>query len=376
MPRNARRSPGEGSLTQRKDGRWQASLQVGGVRKAVYGKTRQEVAGKLEALKRQAAQAGALPNAGKRTLNDLLDAWLEVKAATVKPRTLADYEDICARYIRPTLGKVRLDRLTPDRVQRLYAHYQKQGKSRTALKCHRALSQALALAVRWGWLASSPCARVDPPKHRYQRKELWTLDQVQTFLNGSKGHWLYPLWLTLLASGCRLGEAMALTWADVDLDAGTLQVCKTLQRVNGEILITEPKTKSGERLIALPSEVVQVLKQQRGRQIFAQAQGWQNPLGLVFPSPFGRPLQRSVVSHCLRRECRRLALPPMTPHGLRHLHASLLLAAGLPVPAVSQRLGHANPGVTMAIYAHALHKDDRAAAEALSRALNGKGGAL
>lgn len=373
MPRRANL---EGSITQRQDGRWQASLQVDGHRRTVYGKTRQEVAGKLEALKRQASQAGALPDPGKRTLNDLLDAWLEVKAPTLKPRTLADYRDICERYLRPALGPLRLSKLTPDRIERLYARYQAEGKSRTALKCHRALAQALALAVRWGWLEANPCDRAQAPRHRYRRPQPWTVEQVQAFLNGTKEHWLYPLWLTLIATGCRLGEAMALTWADVDFDSGTLQVCKTLQRVNGEILITEPKTKSGERLIALPSEVVQVLKQQRGRQIFAQAQGWQNPLGLVFPSPFGRPLQRSVVSHCLRRECQRLGLPSMTPHGLRHLHASLLLAAGLPVPAVSQRLGHANPGVTMAIYAHALRKDDRAAAEALSRALGEKGGAL
>ncbi len=375
MPhKTSRHSPGEGSIAQRQDGRWQASLQVDGHRRTVYGKTRQEVVAKLEALKRQALQAGALPDPGKRTLNDLLDAWLEVKAATVKPRTLADYEDICERYLRGTLGTLRLDKVTPDRIQRLYARYQAKGQSRTALKCHRVLSQALALAVRWGWLAHSPCERVEAPRHRYARKELWTYEQLQAFLEGTKEHWAYPLWLTLIASGCRLGEAMALTWQDVDFEAGTLHVCKTLQRVNGTLIIGEPKTRAGERVIALPQEVVQVLKQQKGRQILAQAQGWRNVYNLVFPSPAGLPLQRSVVSHCLRRECQRLGLPLLSAHGLRHLHASLLLAAGLPVPLVSKRLGHANPGITMAIYAHALGKDDRAATEAIARALGPEGG--
>lgn len=373
MPRRANL---EGSITQRQDGRWQASLQVDGHRRTVYGKTRQEVAGKLEALKRQASQAGALPEPGKRTLNDLLDAWLEVKAPTLKPRTLADYRDICERYLRPALGPLRLSKLTPDRIERLYARYQAEGKSRTALKCHRALAQALALAVRWGWLEANPCDRAQAPRHRYRRPQPWTVEQVQAFLNGTKEHWLYPLWLTLIATGCRLGEAMALTWADVDLEAGTLTIAKSAQRIGGQRVVSGPKTQAGIRTITLPKEVLAALRDWRSTQ---EAQrlwlcpNWQGG-DFIFTTPKGLPLGGTTAAHALQRECRRLGLPPMTPHGLRHLHASLLLAAGLPVPLVSKRLGHANPGVTMAIYAHALGKDDRAATEAISRALDGKGG--
>ncbi|MBC7314999.1 MAG: hypothetical protein H5T70_01065, partial [Chloroflexi bacterium] len=147
MPRRANL---EGSITQRQDGRWQASLQVDGHRRTVYGKTRQEVVAKLEALKRQASQAGALPNPGKRTLNDLLDAWLEVKAPTLKERTAQDYRYTCERYICPALGTLRLNKVTPDRIARFLARH--HDRPRTAQVLYLRLSQALALAVRWGWL--------------------------------------------------------------------------------------------------------------------------------------------------------------------------------------------------------------------------------
>jgi integrase len=362
----SRRSPGEGSIMQRHDGRWQASLQVDGVRKTVYGKTRQECAAKLTGLQRQVAKAGTLPDPGKRTVNDLLDAWLEVKAPTVRPRTLADYHDVCDRYLRPALGKTRLNRLTPDRIQRLYARYQTRAQSRTALKAHRVLSQALALAVRWGWIGMNPCDRVDAPLHRYRRHEPWAAGQLRTFLDGTRDHWLGPLWVFLATTGCRLGEALALEWGGVDLAAGVVTINKAGQHIGGQWTVTEPKTRSGIRTITLPREAIGALRQQAAYRL-AHGGG-----ALVFASDSGQSLTNGAIAWHMRRECERLALPRITPHGLRHLHASLLLAEGLPLPEVSRRLGHASPAITMAIYSHAI-RDDSAAVEAIERALASRG---
>ncbi len=356
------RSPGEGSITRRSDGRWQASLQVDGTRRTVYGKTRTEAAAKLDDLKQQVARAGILPDPGRRTLNDLFDAWLEVKAPTLRPRTLAEYEGVCDRNLRPTLGGVRLDKLTPDRIQRLYAHYQAKGQSRTALKCHRALSQALGLAVRWGWLGNNPCDRVDAPRHRYRRQEMWTREQLRAFLDGTRDDGLHSLWVLLACTGCRLGEALALTWDDVDLAAGRISIAKSLSRVGGICLITEPKTPSGNRIVALPAEARDALRQQAEQRLALGA----GPL--VFANASSEPLHRSTVEHAMHRACDRLGLPPLSPHGLRHLHASLLLAEGLPLPEVSRRLGHANAGITATLYSHAV-RDETAAVEAMERAI-------
>lgn len=358
-----RRSAGEGSLTQRADGRWQAALQVEGRRRTVYGRTRAEAAQRLQELIRQAAQAGALPDPGKRTVGELLDAWLDTKASTVGPRTLADYAAVCRRHVPASFRALRLTKVGPDRIARLCARLQARGQHRTALNVFRCLDAALALAARWGWLTANPCDRVDPPRYRPERREVWTAAELARFLEETHDHWLYPLWALLACSGLRLGEALALEWADVDLRSGVVSISKSA----GKLGVTAPKTAAGVRALHLPPLAVAALARQAERRL---AQG--GAAGPVFVGARGGRLHQSTVSHALAREVTRLGLPALTPHGLRHIHASLLLSEGLSVPEVSRRLGHAHPGVTMAVYAHALERDDAAAAEAIARAL-GKG---
>jgi integrase len=358
-----RRASGEGSVFKRGDGRWVASLQVDGARRTCYGRTRSEAVAKLAELKRQAA--GGLPDPGKRTVSDLIEEWLHAAAPTLKPRTLADYRQTARLHVLPTLGSKRLNKLTPDTVQRLYATLQARGAMRAAQKCHALLHRACRMAVLWRWLAENPCDRVLVPKHSPARKTVWSAEQLRAFLEGSAQHWLFPLWLLLVTAGLRSGEARALTWADVDFDANTIHVNKTRQRIDGEWVITTPKTAAGERVVSLPPETMQSLRQQRGRQVLAGLAG-----DLVFTSAKGSALHEAGVARALAQECVRLGLPRVTPHGLRHLHASLLLAEGLPLPAVSARLGHANTQVTATVYAHALPGQDDGA-RAIARALGG-----
>jgi integrase len=370
-----RRSNGEGTIFERKDGRWQASLQVDGVRKTVYGKTRQEAARRLATLQRQARRTGQLADASGRTVGDLLDVWLDTTGPTLKPATIADYGKVARLYLAD-LAEVRLDKLTPDRIQRHYASLQARNLKRAPTKAHAVLHRACELAVLWGWLAYNPTDRVVTPRYRAPRKDVWTFAELAAFLSGAHRHALYPLWLLGVVSGCRPGELYALTWADVDLKAGTIAVTKTLARIGGEWTVTAPKTRAGVRTVTLPAEGVQALTLQRERQDRWRNrpawQGWR--ADLVFTTPSGQPLHGGKVARALRGECERLGVRHLTPHQLRHLHASLLLAEGLPVPAVAARLGHANPNVTMAVYAH-LVGDDAGGAEAMGRAL-GKGGPM
>ena len=369
-----RRAPGEGCIYRRSDGRWEGSLQVDGRRKTVYGKTRQQVLAKLAELRKQAAASGALPDPGRRTVDDLLTAWLEAVRPNVKPSTAEHYELLADTYLRPGLGGILLAKLTPHRIQ---VHLAKlQDRPRVAQLTYHVLKQACGLAVCWRWLGENPCDRVLRPQYRARRKDVWTPEQLRTFLEGTREHWLFPLWHVLLASGCRLGELLGLAWRDVDFDRGCIRIARTLQRVGGEYILGEPKTEAGRRTIALPAEAMAVLKAQRGRQAIAHMQAgeqWRNEHDLVFTAPTGAPLHRAVVEHALRRECDRLGLPAVTPHGLRHLHGSLLLDQGLPVPAVSARLGHAHPGVTMSVYAHLVGNRDDAGARAISKALEAAG---
>lgn len=364
------RCHGEGSITQRKDGRWQSSLMVHGIRRVAYGRTRQEAQRKLAELQRQAISMGGLPDPGIRTVNDLLDRWFETITPRLKPATLEQYHLETDNHIRPTLGTIKLAKVQPDRLQYLYSKLQASGLGRTAELVHALLRQAFGLAVLWRWLPENPCERVLRPTHHAARKELWDAWQLHGFLHGIQDHWLGPLWTVAIATGCRLGELTGLNWNDVNPIAGNITIRKTLNRIGGEWSFSTPKTRAGERVLALPVAGLDALKRQQVQQTAWQAKAggkWQ-AMGLVFTNEQGAPLHRATVAHAIQRECERLNLPALTPHGLRHLHASLLLAEGVSVPQVSRQLGHANSQVTMSIYAHALGRGDAAVPEALGRA--------
>jgi len=357
---------GDGSLFQRKDGRWQASLHIDGKRKTAYGKTRKEARDKLRALEKQVETSGALPTGGQRTVNDLLEAWLE-NAPNLKPSTIAKHRWFLDTRVRPVIGEVRLERITPDRIQQLYTGL----TSALTDKAHRLLHRAFSAGVMWGWLAANPCERVLKPAYKPQPRTLWSREELEVFLEETKGHTFHPLWVLLLATGCRLGEALALQWDDLDLDVGVMHICRTLHRIDGEWVTGSPKAASSRRPIQLPDVAVEVLRRQR-----EQLAGWREAAadqwedwGLVFPGENGRPLYESTVGHSLKRVCKSLNLPDVTPHGLRHMHASLLLDEGVPITAVSARLGHANPQVTLKVYAHSLAGQDLQAARAIGDVL-------
>ncbi len=361
-----------GTVTRRRDGSYCATLQLAGRRRFVYGRSPAEVRAKLQALAATVAQTGRLPTPGQRTLNDLLTQWLQT--AALRPKTLAGYQDLLDRHVRPTLGALRLRQLDPSHLASLYAALRQRGLRREPWRVHRLLHRACAVGVRWGWLASNPAAAVEAPPYQPPRRAAWTLAGVRTFLADTQGHRLGPLWAFLLTTGCRLGEALALRWSDVNLDQGTVHLQRTGTYLGGRWVEGPPKTRAGERVVHLPPEGVQALRRQRAQQAQWRLRAgatWQAG-DYVFTTSQGRPVRGNVAARELREACIRLGLVPQTPHGLRHAHASLLLAQGVALPAVARRLGHAHPGITAAVYAHALPGQDRQVAETLGRVLAGR----
>jgi len=361
------RTPGEGSISQRPNGTWQISLQVNGRRKTLYAKTKREARAKLLAMQKQLAVNGTLPDPGRRTVSDLLSVWLETSAGSLKPGTLADYEKVC-QYVRPVIGNVRLSKLEPVHLQRLYPTLPGE---RLPSKVHSVLHRALHLAVLWGWLPHNPADRVLPPSYRPQRRAVWTVEQLAVFLEGTREHWLHPLFVILITTGCRLGEALALKWADVDGNVITIK--RSLHYVKGQFVEQAPKTRAGERTVVLPEDGATALKRQRVQQNewrLGAGDRWQ-ATGYVFTNREGRPLYQWHVQHTMADYCKRLGLPPLSPHGLRHAHASLLLSQGLPLTDVSARLGHANPSITASVYAHALPGRAAEAARVMESVLRG-----
>ena len=370
-----RRAHGEGTIYKRKDGRWQASLQLDGKRKTIYGRSRQEVAEKLRQLQGVARESGHLPDAGKLTVGEYLRQWLEQAECRLRPTTLLDYRTIAEKHVIPHVGTIRLSRLDPMRIARLYAALAKAGmSSRRRQQVHGFLHKVLADAHKWGLLPNNPASMVDPPKREHKEPELCTPEEISRFVAsiqaGEQGQYGNLLGF-LLASGCRVGEALGLRWPDIDWRAGTVRVERQIVHVGRETIESEPKTKAGVRTIALPAWGMELLHRQKAMVAGCRLKAgsaWQES-SRVFPTEVGTVPHRRNVERALHETCNRLDLPRVRAHDLRHLHLSLLAMAGVPVKVAQQRAGHATAAVTMAVYSHVLGDADKMAAEALERAL-------
>ena len=357
-----RRGNGEGTVTRRKDGRWEAKYTVhttgGPKRRALYGKTRAEVAEKLaQAL---SDRSGGLANfdAGSVTVGEYLERWLNDSAkGSVRDSTHASYERLLRRYVFPGLGRVKLRKLSAAHVQGLYRSMQDGGlSSRTVRYAHAVLRRALKQAMRWGMIPRNPCDDADPPKAN--REEMRPLDREQArrllSFASSDGDRLEALWVLAIHTGMRPGELLGLKWEDVDLEAGALRVKRALLP-EGEFAAT--KTARSRRSIDLTPGSVEALKRHRTAQLeerLRRAGLWQDQ-GLVFPSSVGTLLSHRNAVRAFKALLHRAELPETTRfYDLRHSCATLLLSRNVHPKYVQELLGHASIALTLDTYSHVL----------------------
>ena len=204
-----------------------------------------------------------------------------------------------------------------------------------------------------------------------------TTADAQALLSAVKGDRLEALFQVGLALGLRQGETLGLTWKAIGLDAGTLSVRQTLQRVRGEWVFSEPKTAKSRRTIPLPKPVALALREHRGRQLedrLRAGPAWEGEAwgDLVFPDELGRPLSGFHVLRRFRSLLALAGLPPMRYHDLRHGAASLMAAQGVPARVAMELLGHSQIATTMNIYTHVTPQDQREASARVSEAIWGK----
>jgi integrase len=235
---------------------------------------------------------------------------------------------------------------------------------------HTTLHRALRDAVRWGYVQLNVVDAADPPRASAQHRELavWSEQQLHAFLDSVRDQRLYPLWRFLAMTGCRRGEALRLTWRDLDVENSRVAIRRALVPVNGHLIETELKTKRGRRLIALDAETVALLLHWASLHLAEQqvlGDGWIDS-GRVFTQPDGEQLHPERISALFVRLVAAAALPPIPLHGLRHTYASVALAKGVNPAIVSRRLGHATVAFTLDIYSHVLPQVDADAAELIA----------
>jgi integrase len=226
--------------------------------------------------------------------------------------------------------------------------------------------------VREGIVARNVCAATEKPRQRHAPGVTWTAEEARRFLVAAKDDTYWPLWLLALKTGLRRGELLGVRWSDLDLDRGTLTVQQTIGVLAGAPCIKPPKTDAGRRVVKLSADVVAALKDHRRAQVERQlsAPAWAEG-GLVFCTGEGKPLNPNNLYRNFAAIVARAAVPPIRLHDLRHTHATLLLAAGTPIKAVSERLGHSKTSITLDTYAHVLPDMQDRAVDAIDAALSG-----
>lgn len=385
---HSRRSAGEGTIYTTADGRLRGALRVTHprtghqVRRTVSGRTRAEVARKIEALKREAADGSF---AGRLSLGDFLTRWLEAEKQRIRLSTWRERELHIRLYIRPALGPVPLAKLTPLDVERMTSGVIAGGLSpRTAAHVRVSLRRALGDAVRDGLISRNVAALARPPRVPGRTlqvgRDYLDAEQLRALLTTSRLHPIGPLVTLAATTGLRAGELLGLAWPDVDTEAGTLTVRRSLARVwqrqDGETVqgwgLAEPKTPRSRRTINLPGAAVAALQRQRELQEAARGLSglaWQNVDSLVFTDAVGRSLRGYSVNADFHKLLDAAGLPSVPLHGLRHSAATLMLAQGVPLKVVSESLGHSGIAITADTYAAVMPAQRKEAADAIDRAL-------
>lgn len=321
------------------------------------------------------ARRGEYVSRSASTVADYLNEWVEAHAAAVKPKTLAGYRHDIDHYIVPRIGRMRLQALRPAVISKLYRELSEHGgrdgrplSVSTVSHVHRTLRKALADAVDIDQvLAVNPAARSKRPKHASaEPSQIWTVEHLGLFLGTASSHRLFAFYRLAAYTGARRGELLYLRWPAVDLDAAEVTFGGSTAVVRGQRI--EGSTKGGRsRTVSLDRDTVTVLREHRRQQAeerLAAGSAWTDT-GLVFTTRWGEPLYPDTVTALTTKLINRHNKsdpPPARPlpharlHELRHLHATTLLLAGVPVHVVAARLGHADPAVTLRVYSHVLRE--------------------
>jgi integrase len=292
-----RRGNGEGSITRRKDGRWEARYTAhtagGPKRKVIYGKTRAEVAEKL-AKAISDRSSGLAFDAGRLTVGEFLDRWLKDSVRdTVRQRTYERHEELIRLHIRPALGRVKLKALTPAHVQGFYRDRLDSGLSpATVQKIHVVLHKALSQAVKWNLIPRNATEAVNAPRPAPEEMRPLSPEEARRLLEAARGDRLEALYVLAVHTGMRQGELLGLKWEDVDLGSGVIRVRRTLTRNKGRLLLGEPKTKRSRRTVRLTETAAQTLREHLERQLveIEHLGDLYRDEGLVFTTKVGTPI--------------------------------------------------------------------------------------
>jgi len=321
---------------------------------------------KTEAMKaimevQQDAQAGRKPVADKLTLAEMVTEHMEGKRAAWADRTYWNNEALYKRHILPHIGHLNAAGMEPRAFRAYFDRLEVDGLGHSGRRqIHVLLSGAYKRAIGDGLLRDNPMTFARPtPKAKGGAAKVkhFDPDEAGRFIAAAlEDRWAIPL-AFLAFTGMRIGEALALTWADFleDPDAQgayMVKVDKTRSEFEGKVYEGAPKTEAGRRFVTLQAEAVAIVEDMRRRVALEAGKHGQGVGAYIFPSIDGRPMRQDVLRAVMRRTCERAGVPLLSPHALRHTYATLGHAQGWNVAALSKQLGHRDVSTTLNLYRH------------------------
>ncbi|MDO5325208.1 MAG: site-specific integrase [Clostridia bacterium] len=353
-----KRANGEGTIRKREDGSWEARFVYNNTRYSLYGRTQAIVRKKLTDAQAK-IDGGAYTPPSSITVAEWLTKWQKEYLRNIKTSTRERYDVDIRLHIIPEIGKVTLSKLSSDRITTLYNRMQDTGLSVKSIKnLHGTLHAALERALILHLVSKNPCEEVILPESEEAKEEMHPLKdaQVKQFRLEIKGNRYELLYNVALFTGMRQGELIGLTWDCIDFDRNTIHVYRQLKRIakgNGEFKFTTLKNKQ-DRTFKVPLEVINLLKKVKRQQVewkLKCGESWQET-GLVFTQEDGSNVNDRTVYNNFKRIVKKMGLPDVRFHDLRHTYATLALQNGIDPKTVSSTLGHATVAFTLDKYGH------------------------
>jgi integrase len=404
-PKRRRGARGLGSVFQRESGIWVAELNLGRdpatgkrLRRTFYGPTQAAAIAKRNKFVADLDEGlvNAARPARRYTVGQWLDYWLEhiIKPGR-EPTTYELYEMILRIHIKPYLGRLSLKALEVEQVEAWRDELARRGvglrtRQMALTRLRTALNVALLRRQQTG-LRFNAAALVEMPRSHGSITKKARLDDARRLIDAARGQRLEAFITVGLSLGLRRGEIAGLYWEDVDLDARTITIRRRVSRIGhratglakGALIVREGTKMHPDAppdTVAIPDVMLRALKQHRQRQIEERLHAgnqWKGPeptqdgrpAGIVFTSEVGTVLEPRNVFRWFEGVRERAGLDDKTFHQLRHDCASLLLAQGVPIYAVSQILRHSSPAITARFYAHLTPELQRDAATRMDQLL-------
>ena len=365
-----------GSLRERRPGVWELIVSTG--RDPLSGRylqTSRTFAGSKRQAQRALAElvtdiATGRGSGATATVTMLLEQWLDHTSGDLSPTTLRTYRQIVRTRLIPAVGNIQVRKLQAQQLDDLYRALVRDANlsPTTVRQIHSVIRRALSQAVKWGWISQNVATNATPP--RITKPDIGPppiIDVLRILEAAYVENEEFGTYLHVVATtGLRRGEACALRWTDIDLTTNVLNVQRSIVGITGGGYLEKDTKTHAARKLAIDSDTQQKLVRHH-TQMEARARQCNTILAtdaFIFSEApdCQRPWYPDTPTARFTRLRQQLALPNVRLHDLRHMHATQLLAAGVPIRTVSGRLGHANAATTLNVYAHFLEASDQNAA--------------